>query len=55
MIFFQADARLTTDAEFRPGIYEGHRKNRAIIESVIGLDMTNYFPIGDVLSCIQYA
>lgn len=53
MIFPETDARLRTDAEFRAGVYEEHYKNRTIIESVIGLDMINDFPIGDVLHLID--
>lgn len=53
MIFPELNAPLRTDAEFRSKCNDKHNKTRTIIESVIGLDMINDFPIGDVLHLID--
>lgn len=53
MIFPDINAPLRNDAEFRAGAYEGHYKQRTIIENVSGLDMIEHFPIGDALHLID--
>lgn len=52
-IFPELNSSLRTDAEFRARVYQDHHRNRSILESVIGLDMINDFPIGDVLHLID--
>lgn len=53
MIFPDLDAPLRNDCDFRARIYEGHHKYDTILESIIGLDMVNDFPIGDALHLID--
>lgn len=53
VIFPNISAPLRTDTDFRSGLYGDHHKKRSILESVIGLDMINGFPIGDVLHLID--
>lgn len=53
MIFPDTDAPLRNDFDFRARIYEGHHKQDSILESIVGLDMVNDFPIGDSLHLID--
>lgn len=53
MIFPDFDAPLRNDSDFRSRIYEGHHKHDTILESIVGLDMVNDFPIGDSLHLID--
>lgn len=53
MIFPDTDAPLRNDSDFRARVYEGHHKHDSILESIIGLDMVNDFPIGDALHLID--
>lgn len=53
MTFPETNAALRTDAEFRSGIYEGHHKERTILESIHNLDLIKDFPIGDTLHLLD--
>lgn len=53
MTFPDIEAPLRSDSNFRARVYEGHHKHDTILESIVGLDMVNDFPIGDALHLID--
>lgn len=53
MTYPDINAPLRNDKDFRSRIYEGHHKHDSILETIVGLDMINDFPIGDALHLLD--